>query len=198
MLEERFEATITAAAAGDSQAFAALWRDAQPMLLRYLTVTAGVAAEDVASQTWLRVVESLASFRGTEPQFRRWLVTIARNLHVDGVRRDARRPVTLVEEPADFERDSAPDAAEIALDRISTASAVELVARLPAAQAELVMLRVVMGLDVAEVAEIVGKNAGAVRVSVHRALKKLEEILINHTAADVTQSGPASSSEHHD
>ncbi|MFB9763304.1 RNA polymerase sigma factor, partial [Nocardioides kongjuensis] len=48
-----------------------------------------------------------------------------------------------------------------------------LVATLPAHQAEMVMLRVVAGLSVAEVAAIVGKKPGTVAVNIHRALKKL-------------------------
>jgi RNA polymerase sigma-70 factor (ECF subfamily) len=48
-----------------------------------------------------------------------------------------------------------------------------LVATLPPEQAEMVMLRVVAGLDVATVAELVGKKPGTVRVAVHRALKSL-------------------------
>ena len=50
-----------------------------------------------------------------------------------------------------------------------------LVAALPADQAEMVMLRVVAGLDVATVAGLVGKSPGAVRVAVHRALKSLSQ-----------------------
>ena len=46
-------------------------------------------------------------------------------------------------------------------------------AALPADQAEMVMLRVVAGLDVATVASMVGKSPGAVRVAVHRALQRL-------------------------
>jgi RNA polymerase sigma-70 factor (ECF subfamily) len=67
-------------------------------------------------------------------------------------------------------------AAEVdALEQISTARALELVASLPPEQAEMVMLRVVAGLDVAAVAQIVGKSPGAVRVSVHRGLRALSQ-----------------------
>ena len=59
------------------------------------------------------------------------------------------------------------------MEREATAAALRLVATLPPDQAEMVMLRVVAGLDVAVVAELVGKKPGAVRVAVHRALKSL-------------------------
>jgi RNA polymerase sigma-70 factor (ECF subfamily) len=49
----------------------------------------------------------------------------------------------------------------------------ELIASLPGDQAEIIMLRVVAGLEAREVARIVGKSPGAVRVSAHRGLRKL-------------------------
>lgn len=181
MLGERFQQILARAREGDSQAFADLWRATNPMLLRYLRVTAGVLAEDVASHAWLRVIEALASFQGDEPGFRRWLVTIARNHYLDEVRRAGRRPERLVPdvielvELVDDRRQFARDAASIAEENLSTDAALRLVASLPPEQAEMVMLRVVVGLDVADVAQIVGKRPGAVRVAVHRSLRRLAD-----------------------
>ena len=61
------------------------------------------------------------------------------------------------------------------MDRMSTDDALAALRRLPAAQAELVALRVLADLDVATVADIVGSTPGAVRVGVHRALKTLAQ-----------------------
>lgn len=69
----------------------------------------------------------------------------------------------------------APSAETLALEQLSTEQALALVATLPADRAELVMLRVVAGLDVPTIARIVGKSPGAVRVGVHRALRALEK-----------------------
>ena len=80
---------------------------------------------------------------------------------------------------------------------MSTMSALRLIASLPAAQAEMVMLRVVLGMEVADVAQVVGKRPGTVRVAVHRALRTLEERLsrpAEHT--DVTPTGFTTFSEH--
>lgn len=187
MLDGRFPEILARARDGDPDAFAELWRESQPMLLRYLRVTAGPAAEDVASQTWLRVIEGLDAFRGEEPGFRRWLVTIARNIHVDQLRRAGRRPEHLVDDPATVEPADglhAPDAADVVHDRISTEEALALIATLPADQAEMVTLRVVVGLDVAEVADLTGRSPGAVRVAVHRGLRRLRDRLAD--AASVT------------
>jgi len=52
-----------------------------------------------------------------------------------------------------------------------------LVARLPPHQAEVILLRVVAGLDTETVARLVGRNPGAVRVAAHRGLRRMAEIL---------------------
>jgi RNA polymerase sigma-70 factor (ECF subfamily) len=70
----------------------------------------------------------------------------------------------------------APDAAELALEAISTRSVVALIRTLPRDHAEIIMLRVVAGLEAADVARIVGKTPGAVRVTAHRALRRLAEL----------------------
>ena len=49
--------------------------------------------------------------------------------------------------------------------------------RLPAYQAEVILLRVVAGLDTETVARLVGRSPGAVRVAAHRGLRRLAEIL---------------------
>ncbi len=178
MLEERFAEVLEAAQGGDADAFAALWEATAPMVLRYLRVRAGQHAEDVASLTWVHVVDSLHRFEGDEPGFRRWVVTIARNSHVDLLRRLGRRPEHAVADISEIVgQPLSPDPAEIAGEREATRRALALVATLPPDQAELVMLRVVVGLDVAEVAALTGRSPGSVRVAVHRALKRLRDTL---------------------
>jgi len=56
---------------------------------------------------------------------------------------------------------------------MSTNAALDLIASLPREQAEIIVLRAVVGLDVAQVARIVGKRPGAVRVAAHRGLRAL-------------------------
>jgi hypothetical protein len=59
-------AVLAAAQAGDEQAFAVLWRDLQPAVLRYLRVAVPTAAEDLAADTWMSLIRSLGRFRGDE------------------------------------------------------------------------------------------------------------------------------------
>jgi RNA polymerase sigma-70 factor (ECF subfamily) len=176
-LGARFAAVLQDAVAGDRSAFAQLWRSAHPGLLRYLFVVSGEGAEDVASDTWLKVMRNLATFSGDEQAFRGWLAVIARNTAIDSGRQSARRQEQLSDTVPEAPGVTAPDAADEAIQALSTRVALELVATLPPAVAEMVLLRVVLGLDVSQVAELTGRSPGAVRVAVHRGLKSLAQRL---------------------
>lgn len=177
MIGASFQQALAGAKAGDEGCFAVIWRDLQPAVLRYLRVIARGAADDIASETWLDVVQTLGRFKGDEQGFRAWVFTIARHRALDWQRRTIRQQAAPV--PADLlAHHAAPDdPAAAALETLSTEAALALLAGLPQAQAEVVLLRVVAGLDVTEVARIVGKRPGAVRVLAHRGLRRLAEQL---------------------
>ncbi len=153
-----------------------LWRTLHPPLLRYLAVRGNEAPEDVAAETWLHVVRDLGRFTGGVAEFRAWLFTVARHRAIDQGRARAARPAVPVADPAGAgDEPRAPSAEDAAADNEATAAALRLVASLPPDQAEMVMLRVVAGLEVSAVATLVGRSPGAVRVAVHRALKSLSQ-----------------------
>jgi len=170
-----FGVTLASAQGGDEMAFACLFRDVQPALLRYLQVITP-EAEDVAGETWLQVVKGLPRFRGGEEAFRAWLFTIARHRAVDAGRSRSRRPDLPLAVAGAVEQPTVPDTADLALEAISTRSVLALIKTLPRDHAEIIMLRVVAGLDAADVARIVGKTPGAVRVTAHRALRRLSDL----------------------
>jgi RNA polymerase sigma-70 factor, ECF subfamily len=182
-----FDEVLAGVLAGDTAAFRRLWRDHQPMLLRYLRVLAGDRADDLAAEAWIDVVRHLGSFRGDETGFRGWLVTIARHKMIDQRRRASRRPERLVADYTGIEPVTTQDGEALLIERLSTDAALRLIATLPADVAEMVSLRVIVGLDVAEVARIVGRRPGAVRVAVHRGLQRLAGQLLD---GDVTAARP--------
>ncbi len=177
MVGEEFAALLAAAQDGDEQAFAVLWRDANPALLRYLRVVASEHAEDIAAETWVQVVRGLTRFTGDEGAWRAWLFTTARRRLLDQARLRRRHPAEPLDEinAADVPRTA--DAEQLALDNIATESAMALLSRLPEQQAEVILLRVVAGLETEVVAELLGRSPGAVRVAAHRGLKKLATLL---------------------
>jgi RNA polymerase sigma-70 factor (ECF subfamily) len=175
MIGASFQRVLAGAVAGDEQCFALLWRDLQPALLRYLRVVVAArgAGDDVASETWLDVVQTLGRFRGDEQGFRAWVFTIARHRALDWQRRTIRQHAVLFGGELLAPKVAPDDPAASAMEALSTEAALALLAGLPQAQAEAVLLRVVVGLDVAQVAHIVGRPPGTVRVLVHRGLRRL-------------------------
>jgi RNA polymerase sigma-70 factor, ECF subfamily len=177
MIGPEFPQVLSAATRGDEEAFGRLWHDLQPRVLRYFAVVSPAAAEDLASEMWLRVVRGIERFRGTEPAFRAWVFTIARHEVLDWRRRAARRPTEDLAVDGLMEQVAPDDPAAAAVEGFSTRAALAVVATLPADQAEAVVLRVVAGLEVDRVAGIMGKRRGTVRVLTHRGLRKLAERL---------------------
>jgi RNA polymerase sigma-70 factor (ECF subfamily) len=174
--ELAFQGALAAARLGQEWAVALLWRDLHPRILRYLRVAVGDSdAEDVASDVWLEVARGLGRFDGDESAFRAWVFTIARRRVIDAGRKVQRRRTDPMS-PQQFDRAPAdrPDELEA---RLALDAALRRVARLPADQAEVVALRVLAGLSAEQVAEIVGKRAGAVRVLQHRGLRCLADEL---------------------
>lgn len=173
-----FDEVLGAARSGARWAVAAIYRDLQPSLLSYLRAVEPADAEDLASDVWLGAARNLARFDGDEVAFRAWVFTIARRRVVD-LRRQRRRRQT---EPTPTEDLTAfagnANTEEDAVDAVD-ADAVRrrIVELLPPDQADVVLLRVVAGLDARQVAEVLGKRPGTVRVLQHRALRGLAKAL---------------------
>ena len=169
--------SVFAAQRGDAIAFDHLYVTMQPGLLRYLRGLVGDDAEDVASEAWVHIVRDLPALREHQ-NVRAWAAAIARHRALDHLRQQRRRPVTptapddLIHVPA-YDRDPGDEA----MAAVSTDAAIALIASLPRDQAEAVLLRVVMGLDVHATAAVLGKRPGAVRVASHRGLRRLAERL---------------------
>lgn len=172
-----FDAVLLTAQAGDDVAFSQLYRDLNPGVLRYLTARAPGAGQDLAAETWMAVAGQIAAFRGDESAFRAWLFTIARRRLIQHWRDQRRRP----SEPTDPDHlqdlPDGPDGidpAEVAVDRLSAREAVAVIsAALTPDQADVVLLRLVAGLDVDQVAAVLEKRPGTVRVLQHKAVRRL-------------------------
>lgn len=168
---------LRAAREGDEEAFRALYRHVQPRLLRYLRTLVGQEAEDLASQTWLHIAKDIGSFSGDTDGFRAWTVTIARHRALDHLRYRQRRPAENTPHGHLPELPAPEDTQNVALDALSTEAALGLIACLPRDQAEIIVLRVVVGLDARTVARVLGKRPGTVRTAAHRGLRRLEHLL---------------------
>ncbi len=173
---EEFQALLMRAREGDAESFTLLYRSIHPGLLRFLRSQDRMQGEDAASETWLDVARGLDGFTGGESDFRAWVFTIGRRKVIDQVRSEVRRPTQPWPDVEDAEL-FAPDSAELVEQDAATRAAVALVRRLSPDQAEVILLRVLAGLDNNEVAAVLGKSPGAVRVLAHRGLRRLGAML---------------------
>jgi RNA polymerase sigma-70 factor, ECF subfamily len=176
------ELLVQAVAAGDGEALATLCRRWERPLLRFVgRYTGGRDVEDLYQETWLGVVRGAPRF-DPERRFSTWLFQIALNHCRDWHRR--RRP--------DQALDTVPEPAAEGLGSAETTEAqldVErLLAALPPAQREVVLLRYVRDLGEREMAEILGCPPGTVKSRLHHALARLVELAHDAVPAPTARS----------
>ncbi len=162
------------ARSGDERAFLALYRAAQPGLLRYLTVLVGEgAAELIAKQTWDQVGDGLADFTGTLDGFLEWVAGIGRAI--------AHQHLAAVPEQSPSIEGAGPTPPR-------TTRALQIIAELPRDEAEAVALQSVMGLDETGAASVLGMRRGAVRRAAMRGLRalarRLDPVMERSAASD--------------
>jgi DNA-directed RNA polymerase specialized sigma24 family protein len=173
-----FKHVLRAAQAGDEGAFVRLWRDANPVMTRYLRVAGLDDPYDAACEGWITVVRGLPGFQGDETDWRLWVLACARVRAEESSLRRSWGSVTALpgvwsepgEEP--LELDDLETTGDVAHRGVN--DAIAAIRALPLGQGEIVMLRLCAGLPVAAVADIVGTDAAGVRRTESRALERLD------------------------
>src|SRR5204862_3007969 len=132
-------------------------------------------AEDLTTQVFVKMLESIGKFRWRSAPFSAWLFRIAHNLAMDHFRASRRwQPEEEVPEPAGEEE---PSAEAAALQSIGRQSMLELIESLSHEQQQVLTLKFVFNFPNAEVATILGKTEGAIKSLQHRALVSLHKQL---------------------
>ena len=144
-------------------------------------------AEDATQETFLKLARGAASFR-SEAKLSTWLYRVARNVSIDHVRRDARRPQTPV--AAVDELDDAPIEPDPSGGTDAAVSVRGALEALDPLSRELLLLVAVEGLSYAEVAAARGVATGTVKSRVSRARATLAARLSDATPPDDPTSHP--------
>ena len=132
-------------------------------------------AEDLTTQTFLRMLESIDKFRWRSAPFSAWLFRIAHNLAMDHFRATRRwQPEEDVPEPDPGEESAAE---EEALESIGRKSMLELIENLSPEQQQVLTLKFVFDFSNGEAATILRKTEGAIKSLQHRALASLQRQL---------------------
>ena len=165
---------------GDRDAIAAVYLEVAPALRGFLRrrVPHGEVADDLVEETFVELIEVGERFRGDGRSLRAWLYRAARNNLKDWAKRADRRS----DHELTAEQAASVPAADGAVDERALAGVVDpaLVAalqELTPEQREVIELRLVAELSLAQVAEITDRTVGAVKLLQHRAVRRLARLL---------------------
>jgi RNA polymerase sigma-70 factor (ECF subfamily) len=174
---QRVRELVDRAQKGDRQALEELYLIHFDRIYSYLHVSVGNRhdAEDLTTQTFLKMLESINKFRWQSAPFSAWLFRIAHNLAMDHFRASRRwQPEEEVPEP---QADESTSAEEGAFESIGQRSMMELIDELSGEQQQVLTLKFVFNFSNAEAATILGKTEGAIKSLQHRALVSLQKQL---------------------
>ena len=166
---------VERAQAGERDALEELYLIHFDRIYSYLHMTVGNRhdAEDLTTQTFLKMLESIGRFRWQAAPFSAWLFRIAHNLSMDHFRANRRwQPEEEVPEPPDSAERSAEDEA---LQSIGRQSMMSLIDTLSPEQQQVLTLKFVFNFPNGDVATILEKTEGAIKSLQHRALVSLQK-----------------------
>lgn len=167
---------------GDAEAFGELYDLYVDQVYRYIAyrVASAQLAEDLTSETFLRALRRICSFTWQGRDVGAWFVTIARNLIADHYKSGRYRlelpsdDVSMVSGAATVTT-AGPEGEVLAA--MQNKVLLEAVRQLGAEQQECIVLRFLQGLSVAETAQVMGKNIGAIKALQYRAIRTLGRLL---------------------
>lgn len=168
---------VQRACGGDTDAFAELFRLTLPTVYASVFARCGdrALAEDLTSEAYLRALRNVGRFEGRYTDFQAWVVRIARNAFLDHVKSGRVRWEIVVDEaPVTVEP---LDPAEQAVATVDGARLRRALEQLTPDQQEVVHLRFIQDLSIAEVAAVLGRAEGAVKALQFRAMRALAKIL---------------------
>ncbi len=157
---------------GDDRAWARWYDDLAPALTGYARSKGATDPDDLVGDVFAAAAERIATFEGSEAQLRSWAFTIAHHRIADDLRRRRRRSTHVVA-PASLEPLAPHAEPEPVEARLDAAGALALLDELTEDQREVIVLRVVAELSLAETAEVTGRPVGAVKALQHRGLARL-------------------------
>ena len=175
-------ALVERAQAGESEAFGLIYDRYVDTVFRFIYFRVGnrQLAEDLTSDTFLRALKRIGSFTWQGRDLGAWLVTIARNLVADHFKSGRYRLEVTTGDVLDADREDrgpegSPEAAVV--DHITNVALLGAVKQLNPEQQECIVLRFLQGFSVAETAQAMGKNEGAIKALQYRAVRALARLL---------------------
>ena len=162
---------------GDRESFGRLYERHAPRVFRhvcYLTADAALA-EDLTAQTFLNALQAISRYEPRGVPFAAWLLRIAANLVINYRKSKSNGHQPLSERLNSEQALAAPEAA---LDNVDGERVWQHVRKLSPDQRQVIVMRFLDGLSYLEIAGVMDKSVGAVRVVQFRALTNLRRMLL--------------------
>lgn len=170
------KAVFDAALLGDNHSFGKLYDQYFDQIFRFLYYRTNhqQIAEDLTEEVFLKAFRSLSSLKGGQEKFRGWLFTIARHTVIDHYRK-ASETVGLeeLEQLPSYEQ-SVVNRLELAGDAAQLLKALE---QLKDEYQAVLKLRFFEDFEISEIAAMLGKSEGNIRIIQYRALGQLKKLL---------------------
>ncbi|MET0189957.1 MAG: sigma-70 family RNA polymerase sigma factor [Pseudonocardia sediminis] len=171
-------ALVEASQAGDVRAFGELYERYHDVVFRYVLFRMGDRsfAEDITQETFVRALRRIGSVSYQGRDIGAWFVTIARNLIFDYVKSSRYRLESTTSEIVELSPATGGPEQQV-LDNATNSELLASIDKLNPDQRECIQLRFLKGLSVAETAELMDRNEGAVKALQHRAVRRLAQLL---------------------
>ena len=167
---------------GDGEAFGELYDFYVPRVYRFvrLKVDSQETAQDVTSEAFLRIWKYLQEQKKIRERFQSLLYKIARNLVIDFYRSKSVREILIeddLEEFADVDDGKVSD--ELIIRQEEMKEVKKALVQIHSNYQDVIVWYYLDELTIPEIAEILEKSEGTVRVLIHRAIKSLREVMGN-------------------
>lgn len=174
-LGESFPEVLQAARTSAEWAWTALYRDLAPLVAGYLRSRGARQPEDLTGEVFAQIARNLPTFQGGEAEFRSWVLVIAHHRLLDERRHLSRHPEDPTDDVMIHARAATGDVEQEAMVHLGTERVRRYFDRLSEDQREVLLLRIVAGLTVDEVALAVGKKPNSVKALQRRGLAALRQ-----------------------
>ena len=174
MLSE--ESLVRQAVEGNQSAFTQLYNEHFNRIYRYVyfKVNNKAEAEDLTQEVFIKALGAISSYKWRDVHFASGLFRIAHNQVIDYVRKQSKQRKTTLEEATAV---SVEDTVTTTEQKLEIEGLMVVLKKLPSAQCEVISLRFIAELPIAEVARTLGKREGTVKALQFNAIVSLRKIL---------------------
>lgn len=171
-----FDAVLLAAQAGGAWALRVIYDALAPAVAGYARSQGASDPDGLVNDVFARAFRRIDTFAGDAAGLRSWIFTIAHNALIDDRRRSARRVPTVDQEVGEGVATTA-SAEDAVLDDLATARVRAVLEALPPDQRDVLTLRLLGDLTIAQVADVLGRSVGATKALQRRGLARLRTIV---------------------